>query len=967
MHQELKDQLRAAIQGECAFDDLTRHIYSVDSSIFEVLPLGVITPQSIEDLQKVLKITHDFNIPVTIRGAATGITGGCLGRGIILDHSKYLTRILETDLTNHFVICEPGVIQDDLNRHLNVFHFRLGPDTSTGNRATLGGMLANNAAGARSLRFGCMIDHIEEVEVLLSNGLKLNLKNLSLEAWKQKLLLNDQEGEIYRTIEWIYQTQKEEILKQFPNIPRHVSGYPLDRLISSYPPNLAQLMAGSEGTLAIVTKMKLKIVPVLKRTTLFLIFFNQLLDAFQPIPTLLKHNPLSLELIDEQVIENGKRSPALKNRLHFLKESIKGLLIIELEGATDEELNNKINQLEKDIQQQKIGHSYEMIKDPQQIADVWALRKAGLGVLMSRRTYSRAIAFLEDLSIPPAHLKNFMEEFCTYLNQNNKQAGIYGHAGSGCLHIRPYIDLRNEQELFFMRQMMLDISSMVLKYGGAISGEHGDGLIRSWLNPKIFGSQIMHVFKKLKDAFDPKGLMNPDKIIPLTDDFETMRLSPSTIIKEIPTFLDFSSEGGLALAADLCNGNGQCRKKEGVMCPSYQVTLDEFHSTRARAQSLRSIIHGKLPLEIFTSTNMHAVMDLCISCKGCKTECPSQVDMAKMKSEFLYHYQKKNGMSLRSYLFSSIGRLNWWMSYFPRFFNWVNQTSFVKNRLEKIGISKKRQLPPITNQRFSHWFKNYQQKKQLKKIILFLDTFTEFNHPEIGKAAVHLLNALEYEVILSSWHCCGRPALSKGHLEMAKKQATNLVNELKFYVQKGFQIVGIEPSCLLTIRDDYKGLFGLHSTLLESLEKLQKQCLTFDEFLLPFTHTKKWQTLFKSDEKFIQLHGHCYQKALVGMKPTVQVLNAIPGFKVKEIASGCCGMAGSFGFESEHIEISYKIGDLKLFPALRHLPRKTWIVASGLSCRQQIQEGVNQKAYHLVELLAMQLQEIDSFLSQEGT
>jgi FAD/FMN-containing dehydrogenase/Fe-S oxidoreductase len=951
----LEDELRASVKGDLAFDLLTRHIYSVDSSIFEVLPLGIVTPYSLEDLKKTLEIAYAYRIPITVRGAATGITGGCLGEGLIIDQSKYLTHILAIDQKGEFVICEPGVVQDDLNHQLAAFGYRLGPDTSTGNRATLGGMLANNAAGARSLRFGTMLDHIEAVDVLLANGHYLTFGPLSKETWQKKLEQTDQEGMIYRTVQSMIDHQQELIEQHFPKIPRHVSGYPLDSLFKTDPPNLAQLFAGSEGTLGIVTQMKLRIVPKPRFLGLFLLFFSDLLEAFHPIPSLLTHHPLSLEIIDEQVIELGRASPSLRNQLDWLKDHPKALLILEVEGELIEEVTQKIEQIALETEQNNIGYAQKIIMDPKQMANVWALRKAGLGVLLSKRTYRRAIAFLEDLSLPPHQLASFVEKFSNYLEKHGKQAGIYGHAGAGCLHIRPYIDLRNPEELSFMRQMMLDISSLVLEYGGALSGEHGDGLIRSWLNPKMFGEKVIQLFKQLKQAFDPLGLMNPNKIIPLNEQWENLRLSPKSVIKEIPTFLDFTAEGGLALAADLCNGNGQCRKKEGVMCPSYQVTRDDFHTTRARAQALRSIIHGQLPLKDLTSQGMHDVMDLCISCKGCKTECPSQVDMAKMKSEFLYHYQQEHGTPLRSYIFGSIGRLNWWMAGLPRVFNWLNQTKSVKNLLAKIGISPDRPLPLVTTQRFSVWFKQHLQPILSKKVILFLDTFTEFNHPSIGQAAVHLLNALGYEVILSSWSCCGRPALSKGLLKQAQVQAISLLNQLINSNNSHLKIIGLEPSCLLTLKDDYEGLIGKNSELFQALKKVQENCLLLDEFLAQEIQSSKWTTLFKNSVQKIKVHGHCYQKALVGMKPTLEVLRAMPGFQVEEIPSGCCGMAGSFGYEKEHAAISLKIGELILFPALRQTPQDTWIIANGMSCRHQIQEGVQRPVYHLAEALAFRL------------
>ena len=952
----LEQELRNTIQGKVYFDAITRHVYSVDASIFEIEPLGIVIPKNQRDLQQVVEIATHFHVPLTVRGAATGIAGGCLGRGIILDVSKYLRQILEINLQEKYAICEPGVVQDDLNRRLAPAGYRLGPDTSTGDRATLGGMLANNAAGSRSLRYGTMADHVQEVELLLADGKALTFSNVSEEEWKQKNQQMNREGEIYRTLWDVRHQDEQEIRKRFPAIPRRVSGYPLDTLLKPMPFNVSRIIAGSEGTLGITTRIKMNLVPKPQATGLLLIFFDHLLDAFRQVPLLLHLSLLSFELIDHQIIQLGRANPSLRHRLDWLQGNPQAILILEIEAQNPQEVKDKIEDLLADTSIQQMGTLRLSILDPLQMAHVWDLRKSGLGILLSKRTYSRAIAFLEDLSIPPAHLAPFMERFCSYLSAHGKQAGIYGHVGAGCMHIRPYMNLRDPGELVLMRQMMLDISSLILEYGGALSGEHGDGWIRSWLNPKMFGEQIMQAFRKIKTAFDPFNLMNPGKVIPLTDQWEDLRSQPGESLQSPTTFLDFTPEGGFELAADLCNGNGRCRKKDLVMCPSFQVTNEEFHSTRARAQALRAIIHKRLPLDALTSQGMYDVMDLCISCKGCKTECPSQVDMAKFKSEFLYHYQEKHGYSLRNRLFGHIGLINSWMAPFAGFFNQMDQWSVAKKGLEWLGISPKRSLPPLALQRFSAWFARYNQPIDLQKtVILFNDTFNEFNHPEIGQAAVRLLNALGYRVLLPRRSCCGRPALSKGLLPTAQRQAKHLIQRLWPYAQYGYPIIGLEPSCLLTLKDDYMALVQAKGEQEQQLKHILAQCWTLDEFLAQLVDQGQFNISFPSKKRRIKVHGHCYQKALVGMEPTLKILQAVPGFDVEEIPSGCCGMAGSFGYEQEHEAISMKIGELRLFPAIRESQPEDWIIANGMSCRHQIKDGTARHALHLAEALALHL------------
>ncbi|MBA3722614.1 MAG: FAD-binding protein [Parachlamydiaceae bacterium] len=944
------EELKSQINGDIHFDSISKHVYSVDASIFEIEPLGIVLPKSKADLLLTLKIAHHHHIPITARGAATGITGGCLGTGIIIDTSKYLNKILNIDIANETVTCEPGVVQDDLNAVLDSYGYRLGPDTSTGNRATLGGMLANNAAGARSLRYGKMVDHVISVEVAVANGEIINFHPLTKEEWKNKLKLKNFEGHIYEALWHIQDQYREEILKKFPNIPRRVSGYNLDELIKDENINVSKLIVGSEGTLGIVTSMTLKIVPKAKASGLCVLHFNEMIKAMQCVPELLKFNPMALEVIDDKIIEQGRLSPSLRGQLNWLQGNPKILMIVELEGTDSENVISKLNNLVNELEKKQIGYARTTITDVDQISKVWALRKSGLGILLSKRSYSRAIAFLEDITVSPYNLAGFMEQFCAYLQSKGKTAGFYGHVGSGCMHIRPYIDLRNPDEIALMRQMMCDISDLLLKFGGALSGEHGDGLIRSWLNPRMFGEKIMQAFIELKTAFDPDNLMNPGKIVHATEHFDQLRLSPTTILKGPETFLNFDAEGGFELAVDLCNGNGQCRKKTGVMCPSFQVTNDEFHTTRARAQALRDIIQGRIPLKEFTSQGIHDVMDLCISCKGCKTECPSQVDMAKMKAEFLYHYQEEHGVSFRTYLFGYIGKLNKLSWPFAKIFNHLQQSWFAKKILNFIGITTKRTLPKLANEKFSNWFKNYQQLiVNGNQVVLFNDTFTEYNDPQIGQAAVRILNELGYEVITPQWTCCGRPMISKGLLKQARNQAEKIISLLLPYAKKHIPIIGLEPSCILTIKDDFVGLVS--EDFRKDAHTIHSNCFTLDEFLARHLEKMPFPDHFRSENKKIKVHGHCHQKALVGMESTLKVLRSIPGFDVKEIDSGCCGMAGSFGYEKEHFDISMQMGELKLFPAVRSSEEETIINANGTSCRHQINDGTGRKALHLAEIL----------------
>ncbi|HEV8051777.1 MAG TPA: FAD-linked oxidase C-terminal domain-containing protein [Parachlamydiaceae bacterium] len=949
-------ELKSKIKGEVHHDPITCAIYSVDASIYEVKPIGVVIPKDKDDLITTLKIAAKNSIPVTPRGAATGITGSCLGQGLIIDISTHLNKILEINIAEEYAICEPGVVQDRLNEALAPSGYRLGPETSTGNRATLGGMLANNSAGSHSLIYGCMVDHIQEVELALAGGEILSFGKISNEEWKNKREENNTQGKIYREIHHILNSYSSAIEQHFPKIPRHVSGYNLDKLLASQYSipaglNLAQLITGSEGTLGIATKIKIGISKKLRFTGACVLHLENVIPGMRFIETMLSHHPIALEMIDEKIINSARLSPAVQSKLEWLVGNPQAVFIAEFEGDTHDIVEAKLNDFTNAMRALKFTYAQVILNDPKKVAAVWEVRKAGLGLLLSKRSYSRAIAFVEDLSIAPEKLADFMQEFCAYIKSIGKEAGIYGHIGSGCMHIRPFIDLRKKEELALMEEILKNVSDIVLAYGGAMSGEHGDGLVRSWLNEKMFGQDIYLAFKGLKSAFDPGNLMNPGKIVNGQSLIENLRLSPESENNKISTFLDFSHEGGFELAADMCNGNGQCRKKESVMCPSFQASGDEYDTTRARAQTLRSIIHGKLPMQELTGQALMDVLDLCIECKGCKKECPSQVDMAKMKSEILYQYQEKHGYSWRNRLFASLHRLNYLAAPFSGIFNALASSSIGKTIQGWMGIAPQRTFPLLAKERFSTWFNKQEQKSNNKRVIIFNDTYTEFNEPGIGKAAFKVLTKLGYKITLVQGQCCGRPLISKGFLKEAKNQALELVIQLDQIVNEDGQMIVLEPSCLSALRDDYKGLLGANVLLY----RLISNTFSFEEYLQRHLLEGKLPLPFMDIKKDIWVHGHCHQKALVGTGPTLDVLRGIEGFHVREIESGCCGMAGSFGYEKEHYHFSMKIGGLKLFPKIRETQSDDIIVASGMSCRSQIQDGTQIRALHLAEAIANQM------------
>ena len=922
---KLFERLKKELEGAVYADEVTRVAYSVDASIYQVVPQVVVLPKGREDLRRLLQIAQEERVSVTPRGAATGITGSCLGQGIVLDLSTCLTEILEIDREKRTVTVEAGVVQDELNAALHPYGFRLGPNTSTGNRATLGGMVANNAAGSHSLVWGQMSDHLLEAEGLLMGG----------EAFTFKKEATHNSHPILQRLKKIQEKYRPEIEAHFPKVKRRVTGYNLDALLTDGEICLPRLLAGSEGTLAVVTEMKLNIVPIPKKSTLVLLFFDDLVEASKEIPSLLEQSPSSLELIDREILRAGKQLAKMEEEITWVKGDPAGVFVLEFSGESDKEVEEKL----KKLSFSKTLFESEFVKDARAKEAIWNVRKAGLELLLSKRSYQRAVAFIEDIVIPPEHLHAFFQKFLHLLETFGKSSGIYGHVGEGCLHLRPYLDLRSEKET--LKEIMAQVVQLVRQFGGAMSGEHGDGRIRSWLNPELFGEALYEAHREVKQAFDPHQLLNPHIIVnPLPVDTH-LRPAP----QEISTALDFSKEGGFALAVDLCNGNGLCRKRTGTMCPSFQATGKEFDSTRARATALKGLLTGDLKAKSLADPELRRILDLCLMCKGCKRECPSQVDMAKMKTELLYQWNQQKGASLRDRLFAHFGKLSLLLSKQPTFFNWILKSRVARKTQSLFGIASKRTLPQVAEKRFSHLFQEYKQKSAPKKVSLFIDTYTEFYVPEIGIHAVKLLNQMGFEVLAPEWHCCGRTLFSKGFIDEARESLEQLLTR----IDPSLPLLSLEPSCHSMLVDDLPSLLP---------GKTVPQVTPIENFLLE--HVDSLQVV--DDTLTIAVHDHCHQKALYGKSSLGTLLRKLlPSANVHEIDSGCCGMAGSFGYEKEHYDISLKVAEVSLFKSLRMLPKESVMLSAGFSCRSQIRDQHAPKTYHPIEFLSLISSDLDDF------
>ena len=947
-YREIAAELEKRVEGEVRFDRFSRLLYATDASMYEIEPIGVVLPRNKGDVQAVIEVANKFSVPILPRGGGTSLAGQTVGHAIVLDFSKYMNKVLEVDRDGLCCRVQPGLVQDELNSHVRPMGLLFGPDTSTSNRATIGGMTGNNSAGMHSIAYGKTLDHVLELTAFLADGSEVLMKDLSLEELELKRQAQTSEGRIYRELTDIISSHRENILARYPKIMRRVSGYNLDEFVKPQPLNLSRLVVGSEGTLACVVEAKLRLVRKPKHVALDVIHFREVWEALESSPAIVETAPYAVELLDKQILDLARKNLVQSKRMGFIQGDPDAILIVEYDGTTEREVRDKIEKLESLRKQQGMGYDSIQAYAPEEVQRIWGLRKDGLGLLLGMKGEKKPIAFVEDTAVDPAKLPEFVKGFRDILKSYDVNAGYYGHCSVGCLHIRPFINLKEPGEIGKMTGIASEISDLVLASGGALSGEHGDGLARSHFNEKLFGPDLYQAFRRIKGAFDPKGMMNPGKIVDAPPMTESLRVGPSTEIWEPETTLDFSEQGGFAAAVEMCSGMGVCRKKlAGTMCPSYMATLDEEHSTRGRANALRAVLSGKVPKDEFAGKRLYEILDLCLECKACKAECPSNVDMAKLKYEVLSHYYKANGLPLRNRLFGRIETINRWGARLAPLSNLLLNSRPHRWLLDRlVGIDRRRPLPPFAEKSLADWFQRRSPLGDGSKgeVVLFHDTFNTFNTPCVAMDATRILEQGGYRVVLPHKDCCGRPLISKGMLQEAKAYAARNVERLVAYAERGIPIVGLEPSCLLTLRDEYPDL--LRS---EAARQVAKQSFLLEEFLVREREAGRLSFSFPKNGRRALLHGHCHQRALVGTGMTVAMLRWA-GYDVDEVDSGCCGMAGSFGFEKEHYELSLAIGNLRLAPAVRAAGPEVEIVAPGISCRQQIDHLTGRKARHPAEL-----------------
>ena len=955
---EIFHELSENVGGEVRFDSYSRQMYSTDGSIYKIDPLGVVIPRNSDDVISVHEISSKTKTIITPRGGGTSLSGQTVNSGIVVDFSKHMNKIIEVCPEEKWVRTQPGITIDNLNRHLSKYGLFFTPDPSTSSRANVGGAIGNNSCGAHSILYGKTVDQVLEMEIILSNGNKILCAENSLNELKTKLSLQSFEGLVYKRVVDISTQAAPEVKSRYPKILRRIGGYNLDLIHQSEPVNLSKIIVGSEGTLASVSEAKLKLETIPKVKAVSIFHFDNIYKSMEASVEILRENPAAVEHIGHMIIQQARQSLGFSKNLTFLQGNPTDILVVETNAETKTEILSKLNTLENRIQKLNLSYAVTRLLKTSDQQKVWNMRQAGLGLIMNIPGDAKPLPFVEDTAVSPEKLPEYVKRFDEIVKSNGTEAGYYGHASVGCLHIRPVVNVKTKEGIDRMYQIANEISDLVLEFGGAYSGEHGDGIVRGAWAKKLFGEKLIGHFREIKDTFDPLGIMNPGKIFdtpPMTENLRYGQKYKTTTFEE--TF-DWTQENGFAGALEKCNGVGACRKvKEGAMCPSYQATLEEEHSTRGRANALRAAISGSLPLNEFSSERMYKVLDLCLECKSCKSECPSNVDMAKIKYEFLHNYYLSHKVPLRSKMIANIHKINSLSAgIFSVVVNIIVRSQPARLLLDYlVGLDKRRKTPRVVSQTFESWFNSRTPNTTGSRgdIILFHDTFMNFNHPESGIGATKLLESLGFRVKILNRKCCGRPMISKGLLDDAKTNALTNVELLYKYVKKGVKIIGCESSCIMAIRDEYPDLLKGN----QMAKEVSQNTFLIQQIISSTAGDGLQQIKWTKRKLDIMLHVHCHERALLGTEAALNTLNYPAGYEAKLIDAGCCGMAGSFGFEKEHYDISMTIGEDRLFPAIRSAAQDVVVAVTGVSCKQQVEDGTSRKAKYFSEVLSDALED----------
>jgi len=950
-------RLRRETQAQVLFDAFSRGRYATDASIYQIEPLGVVVPKSREDAAAAIAIAREEGIPVLPRGGGTSQCGQTVARALVVDCSKYLDRVVSVDVDGRRARVEPGVVLDRLNRRLRQHRLFFPVDPSTASRATIGGMTANNSCGSRSLRYGNMVHNVRGVDALLADG---------TQAWFGEVPGNFDNGEmpegyrdLVRRMRALHRREADEIERRFPKVLRRVGGYNIDS-IDEAGHNMARILVGSEGTLAFFNEIELELQPIPAHRVLGVCHFPSFYSAMAATRRIVDLGPSAVELVDHTMIELSREIPMFRPVVErFVRGEPAALLLTEF--ASDDSSDNlrRLRALVELMGDLGFPDSVLEATDPGFQQAIWEIRAQGLNVMMSMKGDGKPVSFLEDCAVRLEDLADYTNRLTRIFEKHGTYGTWYAHASVGCLHVRPVLNVKQELEVRKMRAIAEEAFAMVREYKGSHSGEHGDGLVRSEFHEAMFGSRMVRAFEEVKDAFDPEGLFNPGKIVrpPKMDDRSLFRFKPDYRQVPMDTALDWSEWGGFAAAAEMCNNNGACRARDaGVMCPSFRATGDEQHLTRGRANTLRLALSGQLGPDALASDDMRETMALCISCKGCKRECPTGVDMARMKIEFLHHFRKRHRLTPRDRLIAYLPRYAPYAAYIAPLINLRNRVPLLAGFGERLfGLSARRKLPSWSGRPYSPLSPQRAERDTSsdgRDVVLLVDTFNRYFEPDNARAAERVLARSAYRVISPDPLrgrplCCGRTFLAAGLVDEARAEAQRIIAALAPHIAAGTPIVGLEPSCLLTLRDEFPTMLPS-----EAAKAVAGQVQLFEEFVESERRAGRFQVPLSSMEgRVALLHGHCHQKAFGTIGAAVKALQLIPGLTIETFDSTCCGMAGSFGYEAEHYEVSLKIGELGVLPKMRAAPPDTLLAANGTSCRHQIADATGRQARHLVRLL----------------
>ena len=953
------EEIGNKLSGSLVYDDLHKALYATDASVYRKIPLAVAYPKDEKDLQILIEFATSNHLTLIPRTAGTSLAGQCVGDGIIVDVSKYFTNILAFDELNKTITVEPGVVRDELNLFLKPFGLFFGPNTSTSNRCMIGGMVGNNSSGSTSIRYGVTRDKVLQIDGVLSDGSIVSFKELTSKEFKLKTQIKSLEGSIYASIynELSQELVQQEIKNQFPkpSIHRRNTGYAVDELLDSdlfggkdASINIAKLLSGSEGTLVFSTAITLQLDTVQpKESVIIASHFESIKESLKATVLAMNHELYACELMDKVILDCTKNNREQAKNRFFIKGDPEAILMLEVSGDTKEEAQKKADELISNLNENNFGYHHPKVVG-ENIKRMFNLRKAGLGLLGNIIGDKKAVACIEDTAVDLNDLPNYIDEFTKIMDKYQQKAVYYAHAGAGELHLRPILNLKKSEDVSLFRKITTETALLVKKYQGSFSGEHGDGIVRAEFIPLMIGEKNYQLLRRIKKSFDPNNVFNKGKI---TDAFpmdKSLRYSIDRKEPEVKTIQDFSDNQGILKLAEKCNGSGDCRKPAsagGAMCPSYRATKDEKDTTRARANTLREFLTNSKKSNKFNHQELKEVFDLCLSCKACASECPSNVDVAALKSEFLYQYQEENGYSFRNSMFANNVKYNKIGSLFPSLTNLVLNTFLTKFIM---GISLKRSVPKLTSKTLKSWYNKQTHSSSKKIIYVFCDEFTNFYDTEIGKDTVIVLKRLGYNPTFIKHPESGRSFISKGFLKEAKVVANKNVSIFKDLITNKTPLIGIEPSAILTFRDEYIRL----ADDVNSAKIIAKNTFTIEEFLQnEFEKGNIRTNQFTTEKKSIKIHGHCHQKALSSTQATFSILNIPENYSPTIMNTGCCGMAGSFGYEKEHYKISMQVGEDTLFPKIRNTSKETEIIASGTSCRHQILDGTNRYAKHPITVL----------------